>query len=116
MTATIAGIQFPLGATVDIRIAVTAPINVTAFSARQKVNRFLITEISTQLLGEVPELYVGERLCWSVPVVLTSPARGVVGKVGDVLVDATTGEMLVDEETVTRMTDDVRRLAERSPL
>ena len=100
MAATIAGVQIPKGATVDIRIAVTAPVNVTAFSARQKVNRFVITEISTQLLGEEPDLHVGERLCWSVPVVLTSPAQGVVGKVGDILVDVTTGEMLVDEETV----------------
>ena len=100
----------------NVRIEVTAPINVTAFSARQKVNRFVIDEISTQLLGETPELHVGERLCWSVPVVLTSPARGVVGKVADILVDASTGELLVDDETVGRLTDDARRLAERSPL
>jgi hypothetical protein len=73
-------------------------------------------EISTQLLGETPQLRVGERLCWTVPVVLTSPARGIVGKVGEIVVDATTGELLVDDETVRRMTDDARRLAERSPL
>jgi hypothetical protein len=106
----------PEGATLAIRIEMTAQVNVTAFVAQQKVTRFVITEISTQLLGETPELSVGERLCWSVPVVLTSPARGVVGKVADISVDATTGELLVDEETVRRITDDARRLAERSPL
>jgi hypothetical protein len=50
-------------------------------------------------------------LYWSVPVVLTSPVRGVVGEVGDIRVDAATGEMLLDEAAVGRLTDNVRRLA-----
>jgi hypothetical protein len=116
MNAKIPGIQVPQGATVDIHIHVTAPVNITPFVARQKVNAFVLMEISTQCLADTPELIVGERLCWSVPVMLTSPARGVIGKVGDILVDATTGELLVEEETVPRMTEDARRLAERSPL
>ncbi len=116
MRANIAGVEVPPGATVDIHIHITAPVNITPFVARQKVASFVISEISTQLLADVPALCVGERLCWSVPVVLTSPARGVCGKVGEILVDATTGELLVDEELVRRMTDDARRLAERSPL
>ncbi len=73
-------------------------------------------EISTNLRSEPPDLVVGERLRWSVPVVLVSPVRGVIGKVGELLVDATTGELLVDDEIVRRMTEDVRRLAERSLL
>jgi hypothetical protein len=60
-------------------------------------------------------LIVGKRLCWSVPVLLTFPDRGVVGKVGEILVDAATGELLVDEAAVQRMTEDADRLAERSP-
>jgi hypothetical protein len=116
MPAKISGVQVPSGATVDIHIHITAPVNVTPFVARQRVNTFVISEISTQLLADTPELSVGERLCWSVSVMLTSPARGVVGKVGDILVDAGTGELLVNDELVRRMTDDARRLAERSPL
>jgi hypothetical protein len=116
MEVKIPGVQAPVGATVTIRVEVTAPLNVTPFVARQTVNAFVVTEISTQLRSDPPDLVVGERLRWSVPVLLTSPARGVVGKVGELLVDATTGELLVDEETIRRMTDDVRRLAERSPL
>jgi hypothetical protein len=59
--------------------------------------------LSTQLLGDTPELGVGERLCWSVPVVLTLPARGVLGQVGVISVDATTGDLLVDQENVRRI-------------
>jgi hypothetical protein len=108
--------QPPAGATVDIQVHVSAPLNITPFVARQKVSGFVILEISDRMRGEQPELVVGNRLCWSVPVVLTSPIRGVVGKVGEILVDATTGELLVDQDTIQRMSDVADRLAERSPL
>jgi hypothetical protein len=80
------------------------------------VTGFVVREISDRLRGGQPELVVGERLCWSVPVVLTSPSRGPVGKVGEIRVDATTGELLLETDTVQRMSDDADRLAERSPL
>lgn len=115
-TATLQGFSPPPGATVAIRIEVTAPVNISSFAARQKVSQFVVQEISTQLRGEPPDLLVGERLCWSVPVVLTSPARGVVGRVGEILVDASTGELLADSDTVRRIADESERLAQRSPL
>jgi hypothetical protein len=115
MNAKIQGLQVPTGATVDIHIHVTAQVNITPFVARQNVNVFVKMEISTQLGAGTPELVVGERLCWSVPVMLGFPDRGIVGKVGDVLVDATTGDLLVDQDTVRRLSDDADRLAERSP-
>ncbi len=116
MTVHLPGVTPPQGANVAIRIEMTAQANITPFVARQRVTGFVIREISDRMRGEEPELVVGERLCWSVPVVLTSPMRGVVGKVGDILVDATTGELLVEKDTVQRMSNDADRLAERSPL
>src|SRR5262249_35991727 len=116
MTVNLQGVSPPEGATLSIRIDMTAQVNVTAFVVRQKATRFVVMEISSHLLGQTPDLKIGDRLTWSVPIMLTSPTRGVVGKVGEILVDATTGELLVDDETVRRMTDDALRLAERSPL
>jgi hypothetical protein len=116
MTIKMPGVPLPSGATVDIHVHVTAPVNITPFVAQQKVTSFVVREISDRMRGELPELVVGDRLCWSVPVVLTSPSRGVVGTVGNVLVDAATGELLLDPDTVQRMTDDADRLAERSVL
>jgi hypothetical protein len=110
------GVQLPAGAAVDIHVHVSATVNITAFVARQKVTGFVIMNVGDRLRGDEPELIVGDRLAWSVPVVLTSPTRGVVGKVGEVRVDATTGELLVEQDTVQRMSDDADRLAERSPL
>ena len=116
MTVHLPGVVPPQGAHVAIRIDVTAQANITPFVARQSVTRIVVREISMQLLGDTPELVVGERLCWSVPAVLTSPGRGLVGRVGEIAVDATTGELLVDDDAVRRMTEAARRLAERIPL
>jgi hypothetical protein len=110
------GVSLPQGATLAIRIELTAQANITPFVAQQKVTRFVITEISSQLRGDTPDLHVSERLCWSVPVVLTSPARGNVGRVGEILVDAVTGEVLADADAVQRMAEHAERLAQRSPL
>ena len=115
MTVQLPGVTPPQGAIVAIRIELTAQANITPFVARQKVTGFVILEISDRMCGGQPELVVGDRLCWSVPVVLSSPTRGVIGKVGEILVDATTGELLVEKDTVQRMSDDADRLAERSP-
>jgi hypothetical protein len=93
-----------------------APINITPFAAQQKVSQFVIHEISTQLRGDPPTLHRGTRLCWSVTVVLTSPARGTVGWVGEILVDAETGELVADADTVQRLAKAAEQLAERCPL
>jgi hypothetical protein len=116
MTVNLPGVAPPQGATVVIRIEVTAQVNITPFVAQQKVTQFVVMEISSQLRGATPDLNVGERLGWSVPVVLTSPGRGVVGRVGEILVDASTGEVLADADTVQRIADHAERLAQRSPL
>jgi hypothetical protein len=116
MAVNFPGATLPEGASVAIHIDVTATANVTAFVARQKVTQFVVTEISNQLRGEAPDLIVGDRLTWSVPVVLTSPARGVVGRVGEVEVDANTGELLLDKDGQRRIADNAERLAQRSPL
>jgi len=110
------GGQVPAGATVDIKIKMTAHANITAFVARQKVTQFVISEISNQLCGDTPDLNVGERLCWSVPVVLTSPVKGIIGRVGEIPVDANTGEVLADADTVERIIINAEHLAQRSPL
>jgi hypothetical protein len=116
MAATFQGLTPPQGANVAIRIEVNAPINISPFVARQKVSQFVVQEISSQLRGDPPDLNVGERLCWSVPVVLTSPSHGIVGRVGEILVDATTGELLADADTVQRIAEYADRLAQRAPL
>ncbi len=62
MNATIQGLQIPVGATVHVKVELTAPVNITPFVARQKANAFVKMRSSTQLGAEAPDLRIGERL------------------------------------------------------
>jgi hypothetical protein len=110
------GLDLPTETTLDINIRVTQPLNITAFSARQKVTQYVMQQLSTQLGGDTPELTVGERVYWSVPVVFTLPGKGVLGRVGTLLVDAGTGELLTDPQTEQEMMYHADQLAQRSTL
>src|SRR5262249_58005397 len=95
---------------------VTRPLNVASLSARQRVTKSVMPELSTQLGGDTPELTVGERVYWSVPVVFTLPGRGVVGRVGTLRVDAGTGELLTDPQTEREMMRHAEQLTQRAAL
>ena len=110
------GMPLPTDSTLDINIRVTQPLNITSFSARQRVTQYVMHELSTQFGGDVPELTVGERVYWSVPVVFTLPGKGVLGRVGMLRVDAGTGEMLTDPQTEREMMQYAEQLAQRAAL
>jgi hypothetical protein len=69
------GMPLPSESTFDNNIHVTQPLNVTSFSAQQRVTQYVMHELSTQFGGDTPELTVGERVYWSVPVVFTLPGK-----------------------------------------
>jgi len=98
MNTHLPGMPLPTDSVLDINIRVTQPLNVTAFCARQRVTRYVMQELSTQLGGDTPDLTVGERVYWSVPVVFTLPGKGILGRVGTLRVDAGTGELLTSRE------------------
>jgi hypothetical protein len=109
-------LPLPTESTLDITIRVTQPLNITAFSARQRVSQYVMLELSSQLGGDTPELTVGERVWWSVPVVFTLPGKGVLGRVGTLRVDAATGELLTDPQTEREMMYHAEQLAQRATL
>ncbi len=78
---------------IDIRLSAT--VNVTEFSARQKVTGFVADVISTNMHGGEPRLVVGERICWRVPVILSMPPTGDRGEVGAIDVDIETGQLMI---------------------
>ena len=110
------GMSLPTESTLDINIRVTQPLNVTSFSARQRVTQYVMHELSTQLGGDTPELTVGERVYWSVPVIFTLPGKGVLGRVGTLRIDAATGELLTNPQTEQEMMRHAEQLAQRSAL
>jgi len=94
---------------VNVRIEVTAQINVSAFVARQKANRFLILQVGDQLCAGEPELVVGTTVCWRVPVHYAPSRRGVLGVVGHLIIDGDTGEVTIADG---RMVEDLIKGAE----
>lgn len=116
MPAHFPNLPLPTESTLDIHIHVTQALNVTSFSARQRVTQYVMQELSTQLGGDTTELSVGERVYWSVPVVFTLPGKGVLGRVGMLRVDAETGELLTDPQTEQEMLRHAEQLAQRTAL
>jgi hypothetical protein len=116
MNAHLHGMPLPTGSVLDINIRVTQPLNVTAFSARQRVTQYVMQQLSTQFGGDSPDLTVGERVYWSVPIVFTLPGKGVLGRVGTLRVDAATGEMLTDPQTEQEIMGHAKQLAQRAAL
>lgn len=104
-------------AKVDISVHVSATLNVTQVAARRKVNVFLLNQVGTGLGGDTPTLVVqNDRLCWRVPVILALPPKGRLGQVGQIDVDAQTGEILADEKLIRDIADHAERLVAGSAL
>jgi hypothetical protein len=116
MTTHLPNMPLPTESTLDINIQLTQPLNVTSVSTRQRVTQYVMQELSTQLGGDTPELTVGERVYWSVPVVFTLPGRGALGRVGTLRVDAGTGELLTNPQTEQEMLRHAEQLAQRAAL
>jgi hypothetical protein len=111
MSAILDQSRLPLGsAQVDIQLHVSAQVNITPFVARQKINVLMLDQVGNLLHGGEPELLVSEKLYWRVPALLSTPRRGLVGQVGAIRVDAQTGEVQADDDSLREMTDHARQL------
>lgn len=108
MAVAFAGLSMPDPVTVDINIRVSGQIAIGSLAARQKVNRFVVSQIGNLLCAGEPELVVDQRFHWRVPVLLTMPGRGALGQVGEINVDAQTGEIDAHEFVIARMERNAR--------
>ena len=99
--AALTGMELPTPGRVSVKIEIDTEINVSAYVARQKANRFLILQAGDQLCAGEPELVIGPILCWRVPVQYAPSRRGVLGIVGHLLVDAESGEVTIADEQAT---------------
>ncbi len=87
----------------EVDIKVTADINISAYAARQKVNGFVLSDISYMMHAGEPTLVVDERIRWRVPVILSLTSRGDVGEVGSLDVDVETGQLYVTPHLITEI-------------
>ena len=79
---------------IHLRFHVVAMLNVTARDARHRVNRQVVAELGTGLVARDPEMVIGDEfIAWRVPIVLSLPELGDLGRVGAIDVDAETGDV-----------------------
>jgi len=103
--------SIPKAGQVHVEVSVTSTVNVSAFAARHKVNRFVMDEISYMLHAEEPTLVVADHLVWRVPVILTLRSHGAVGTVGVIDVDVETGQMHTTPKLVQELNEQAEILA-----
>jgi hypothetical protein len=110
MTTTIVE-ALPQTGRLEVDIKVTADINISAYAARQKVNGFVLSEISYMMHAGPPALVLAERVRWRVPIILSLTSRGNVGEVGAIDVDVETGQMQVTPQLIAELNARAESLA-----
>ena len=104
-------------AQVDSSVRDSATLDITPLVARQQVDRLVATAVGTGLSSGKPVLVAEHgRLRWRVPVYLALPDKDRLGQVGQIDVDAQTGETLADDELLDAIGDHAERLAAGSAL
>jgi hypothetical protein len=84
----------PTGAEVEVEIKIHTRLNISSYVAKQKANVHLALHCGQSFCVDEPILQVGQRICWLVPVWLSPPQEGRKVKIGELAVDAQTGEVL----------------------
>ncbi len=114
METELSTIQLPAQADVRIEISIAAHLGITAQSAQRKVSKLVLDQVGNLLYGEAPNLVAGSRLLWRVPVWVSSPTTGAIGRAGALDVDAQTGEVLYSQEQLDAIGEQARFLAQHS--
>ncbi len=96
---------------------VVATLHINADVARRLANRQIAAELSTGLGAREPELAIrGQQLIWRVPVYLSLPQLGDLGRVGSIDVDARTAVILTSASKQKQILQHAHRLYTGSPL
>ena len=102
------------GTQLNINVSVTATLNITAYTAQRKVSVLVLERVGTGLFGDEPRLIMADkRVCWRVPVIASSASAGRLGLVGEIDVDAQTGEILATPDLLNTIGDNADRLVAR---
>ena len=117
MTILLEDISAPATGRFELAIQRTIHLHVTADQARQRVNGWVLDDISHMMGAEEAVLVLcKEQAFWRVPVVLTAPHVGKVGEVGVVHVNVETGEMDNGPERIDELQKNGAALGNRLPI
>jgi hypothetical protein len=91
-------------------------VNVTAYTARQQASGYVGSHVSHLMGGGEPSLLLTDgRVVWRVPILLSSPRRGILGTVAYLDVDARTGQILPPPNFIQQVETHAQALIDNSP-
>ena len=94
MAVNLSGIGIPTGTDVEVEIKIHTHLNISSYVAKQKANVCLTLHCGQSFWVQDPVLQIGQRIFWLVPVWLSTPQGGRQAKIGELAVDAQTGEVV----------------------
>lgn len=91
-------------------------VNITAYTARQQASGYVGSHVSHLMGGGDPTLLLAQgRVVWRVPILLSSPRRGLLGQVAHLDIDARTGQMLLPPDFLSQIETHAQTLLDSSP-
>jgi hypothetical protein len=111
----LSGAMIPTGVEVEVDIKIHTRLKISSYVAKQKANVCLVLHGGQSFCVDDPILQVGERIVWLVPVWLSPPQEGRKAKIGELIVDAQTGEVLESGEQCRVLQQIANTLLRTSP-
>lgn len=102
--------KIPKTKNIRFKFELSGEFNITAYVAKQRVNRYLLLNTGNLIHSLEPDLVIGDNLRWKVNLGYSLPEKGLLGEVGFILVEAETGNLLLTDSTPI---DEIEARAER---
>lgn len=101
-----------------LELNISTTLGISASRAKRKLTGLLIDEVSLFVTPYSPLLIVTDKsnIFWRFPVYLVLGRRGELGQVGEVDVDAYSGDILITAEKIEEFKANAERLAKRATL
>ena len=117
MTLLVETITLPENGKIEIKVEFSADIHTSLVEARRLVSRYVTRHIADLLHGETPTLvWRGDGAFWRVPIALSAPSKGRIGKVGQIDVNVQTGKLEISAELIEQIEEEAERLAINAAL
>ena len=112
----VSGAMVPTGMEVEVAIKIHTRLHISSYVAKQKANVCLALHCGQSFCVDDPILQIEERIVWLVPVWLSPPHQeGRIAKIGELVVDAQTGEILESGERCRMLQQIANTLLSTSP-
>ena len=103
MAAEVTSLPIPPDSDVEVSVTIHTPLNISRHTARQKANASLALHCGQSFAIDDPELSVGDNVIWRVPVWVTHSGHGRISQIGEIRVDAQSGELLTSPNEIRHL-------------